>query len=193
MIGDQGRVRNVKILDVEQTTITTKSGKKFTVRPPRAEDVQQLLTFINTLIAEDTFIVMAGKPVTIDEETEWLRGTLKDIQNRQAITFLVFDRERLIANSGIKKQLRRLSHIGIFGITVAKEYRGDGVGKQLMSLVLAEAKNIGIEIATLEVFGSNEIACSAYQTLGFTKYGSLQKALTFRGQLIDLHQMYKRL
>lgn len=178
---------------MEQTTITTKSGKKFTVRPPRAEDVQQLLTFINTLIAEDTFIVMAGRPVTIEEEGEWLRGTLKDIQNREAITLLVFDGEKLVANSGIRKQIRRLSHIGDFGITVAKEYRGDGVGKQLMSLVLVKAKNIGIEIATLEVFGNNEIACSAYQSLGFTTYGSLPKALTFQGQLIDLHQMYKRL
>lgn len=181
------------MLGMEQTTITTKSGKKLTVRPPRAEDVQQLLTFINTLIAEDTFIVMAGKPVTIEEEADWLRGTLKDIRNREAITLLVFDGEKLVANSGIRKQLRRLSHVGIFGITVAKDYRGDGIGEQLMRLVLKEAKDIGIEIAVLEVFGSNEIACSVYQALGFTKYGSLPKALTFRGQLIDLHQMYKRL
>lgn len=151
------------------------------------------MKYINDLIAEDTFIIMSGEPVTRKEETAWLHGVLKDIRNKQAITLLVFDGDTMVANSGIKKRSRRLLHIGDFGITVAKEYRGEGVGRQLMNLVLEKAKKIGIQIAVLEAFGNNKIACLMYQKLGFENYGVLPKSALFRGKLIDLVSMYKRL
>ena len=174
-------------------TIHTKSGKTLTVRPPRLTDVDECMRYINTLITEDTFILMSGNPVTRDEEMNWVEGALKDVEHKQAVTLLIFDGEKLIANSSLKKRLRRVSHIGDFGITVAKEYRGQGIGKQLMNLVLEEAKKIGIQIAVLEAFGNNEIACSMYQKLGFEAFGLLPKSMTFRGELIDLISMYKRL
>lgn len=174
-------------------TIHTKSGKMLTVRPLGAEDVDECMRYINTLIAEDTFILMSGNPVTRDEEMKWVEGALKDVEHKQAVTLLIFDGKNLIANSSIKKRPRRVSHIGDFGITVVKEYRGQGVGKQLMNLVLEEAKKIGIQIAVLEAFGNNEIACSMYQKLGFETFGTLPKSAAFRGELIDLISMYKRL
>jgi ribosomal protein S18 acetylase RimI-like enzyme len=107
------------------------------------------------------------------------------------VAFYVFDGDRLIANGQIKKRQRRLSHIGDFGITVAKEYRQDGVGSQLMSMLLEEAKSIGVKIVTLEVFSNNERACYVYKKMGFTEFGILPKSVVHRGETINLIQMYK--
>ncbi len=172
-------------------TIATKSGKKLTVRLPDQADLQQVLTYINDLIAEDTYIIMSGEPVTELEENNYLATLLKEIDQKQVAAFYVFDGDKLVANCQIKKRQRRLSHIGDFGITVAKEYRQDGVGSQLMSMLLEEAKNIGVKIVTLEVFSNNERACHVYQKMGFTEFGVLPKSVVHRGEVISLIQMYK--
>ena len=53
---------------MQPKTIITKSGKKLTVRLPEQTDLNQVLTYINDLIAEDTYIIMSGEPVTEAEE-----------------------------------------------------------------------------------------------------------------------------
>lgn len=175
-------------------TITTKSGRTLTIRPPAWSDLDQLLTYINSLIAEDTFIIMAGKPVTESEEMEYLISLLKDIRQKQSVSLCVFDGERLIANGQIKKRPRRIAHIGDFGITVAKDYRRDGVGSQLLQMLLNEAGNkLGIKIVVLEVFSNNQPARYIYQKMGFVEFGVLPKSVVHRGEIIDLVLMYKKL
>lgn len=163
------------------------------VRPPRAADLNQALTYINDLIAEDTYIIMSGDPITESEEREYLTGLLKDIRQKQAVGLYVFDGDKLVANGQIKKRPRRLAHIGGFGITVAKEYRQDGVGSQLMAMLLEQAKTrIGVKIVTLEVFSNNERGRYIYQKMGFKEFGVLPKSAVHRGEIIDLIQMYKK-
>ena len=176
---------------MEAKIITTKSGKILTARPPEQTDLHQVLTYINELIAEDTYIIMSGEPVTELEENSYLTTLLKEISQKQAVAFYVFDGDKLVANGQIKKRVRRLSHIGDFGITVAKGYRQDGAGSQLMKMLLGEAKKIGVKIVTLEVFSNNERACHVYQKMGFTEFGVLPKSVVHRGETINLIQMYK--
>jgi len=176
---------------MQPKTIITKSGKTLTVRLPEQADLDQVLTYINDLIAEDTYIIMSGEPVTELEENSYLTTLLKEISQKQAVAFYVFDGDKLVANGQIKKRVRRLSHIGDFGITVAKEYRQYGVGSQLMAILLEEAKAIGVKIVTLEVFSNNERACHVYQKMGFTEFGVLPKSVVHRGETINLIQMYK--
>jgi ribosomal protein S18 acetylase RimI-like enzyme len=173
-------------------TIIAKSGKTLTVRLPEQADLGQVLTYINDLIVEDTYIIMSGEPMTEVEEKAYLTSLLKEIGEKQTVAFYVFDGDKLVANGQIKKRVRRLSHIGDFGITVAKEYRQDGVGSQLMTMLLEEAKTIGVNIVTLEVFSNNERACHVYQKMGFTEFGVLPKSVVHRGETINLIQMYKK-
>ncbi len=175
-----------------EKTIITKSGKTLTVRSPKPTDLHQVLTYINDLIAEDTYIIMSGEPVTELEEKAYLMTLLKEVNQKQAVALYVFDGDKLVANGQIKKRSRRLSHIGDFGITVSKEYRQDGVGSQLMVMLLEEAKAIGVKIVTLEVFSNNERACHVYKNMGFTEFGVLPKSVVYRGETINLIQMYKK-
>ena len=78
-------------------------------------------------------------------------------------------------------------HIG-----VDKDFRGEGIGEALMNAVETEAKEIGVKVIELQVFGENKPALNLYKKLGFTSFGVLPRSIDFRGKLIDEVYMYKR-
>ncbi|MFA6361837.1 MAG: GNAT family N-acetyltransferase, partial [Candidatus Shapirobacteria bacterium] len=87
------------------------------------------------------------------------------------------------------------NHVGDFGITVAKKFRGEGIGKKLMELVIQKSiENIkDLKIITLEVFGNNPIAQNLYKKMGFIEYGRLPGGLKRQGEFVDEILMYKKI
>ncbi|HKL94496.1 MAG TPA: ribosomal protein S18-alanine N-acetyltransferase [Clostridia bacterium] len=59
----------------------------------------------------------------------------------------------------------------IMNIAVKKEYRGQGLGRQLVSAMIARAKLLGINNVTLEVSAENPVALKLYDEYGFKSYG----------------------
>jgi ribosomal protein S18 acetylase RimI-like enzyme len=98
-----------------------------------------------------------------------------------------------VADINLKDKIE--SHVGVFGITVAKEFRNQGIGKLLMNLVFKEAqkKIPSLKIVTLGVFANNPIAKEMYKKFGFVEYGKLPKGLVHKNQFIDHVFMFKKL
>lgn len=61
------------------------------------------------------------------------------------------------------------AEIGV--VAVAREWRGRGVGKRLLSELLSRAKRLGAEKVFLEVRVSNESALALYRGAGFEGFG----------------------
>lgn len=59
----------------------------------------------------------------------------------------------------------------LLNIAVAHEYRGRGIGRELLERMIAEAGRHGARRLLLEVRISNERAISLYRNHGFTKLG----------------------
>ena len=59
-------------------------------------------------------------------------------------------------------------------VAIDPRYQGRGLGRQVMSRLIACAVSAGIEVLTLDFRGDNERAASLYRTLGFTEYGRLR-------------------
>ncbi len=57
----------------------------------------------------------------------------------------------------------------LYGLAVAKEYRGQGWGKQLLAESLQEIKEKGIKQVELTVDPANKRACTLYRKFGFEK------------------------
>lgn len=71
----------------------------------------------------------------------------------------------------------------VFGMYVAPEARGQGLGKALMIELLRKAKNCdGLEQINLTVVSENNTAKMLYKSLGFEVYGVERNALKFNGQ-----------
>ncbi|MBI4359271.1 MAG: GNAT family N-acetyltransferase [Candidatus Nealsonbacteria bacterium] len=172
----------------------TKKGREIVVRYPLGSDVSALRNYINILSREKTFIRFQGEQVSLADEKKYLASYLKKIKKNEAVKLMVFHQNRLVAVADINLEDKISGHVGVFGITVAKDFRREGVGKLLMKLVLKEAKQIKkLKIITLGVFANNSIALRMYQKrFGLKEYGRLPQGIKHRGKFIDHIFLYKR-
>lgn len=172
----------------------SKTGKEIVIRYPVLSDAESMTHYINEVSQERTYISFQGEQMSIEEETEFLKKELEKIQQHTAIFLLAFDGDTLVGSSGIDMDVRTQRHIGLFGISLHKESRGQGIGRILMDTVIDEAKkNIPeLEILTLTVFAHNGRACALYESLGFVRYGLLPGGVKLPDGYADHVYMYKR-
>ncbi|QQG41402.1 MAG: N-acetyltransferase [Candidatus Woesebacteria bacterium] len=170
----------------------TINGEEIVVRYPKSGDAGVMCEYINTLSKEKTYIMMQGEQMTITDEEKYLKGQLEKIGKKETVQLLLFVDGKIAGVTAIDLKNRIKSHIGVFGISLAKEYRGKGLGKLLMKLVLDEAKKLSkLKIVTLEVFAENEKAQNMYKSFGFVQYGMLPGGNLYKGKMVDDIQMYK--
>jgi ribosomal protein S18 acetylase RimI-like enzyme len=89
-------------------------------------------------------------------------------------------------DKGLKE--RHKGHI--WGVYVAREARGRGVGRDLLRAVLQRASNIeGIEQIMLSVATTQDAAVSLYRSLGFESFGCERRALKIGDRYLDEENM----
>ncbi|MER5202590.1 N-acetyltransferase [Streptomyces sp. NPDC002825] len=64
-------------------------------------------------------------------------------------------------------------HADLEKLAVDSAAQGLGVGRALTAALIADAREAGIEVLTLDARGDNAPALHLYRTLGFTEYGRL--------------------
>lgn len=174
-------------------TFTSKKGNTVVLRYPKKEDVQALLDFINQLSREDTFILFSGQQLTLEEEVKYLDSVLESIEKRTQAYILPFIGEKLVGACGLTRRIRRMSHIGDIHISVAKDYREEGIGREMLLTIIDEAKKMELKMLGIQVFANNPRAEHLYKSIGFIKHGRFPKAVQYKGQLIDEIEMHLNL
>jgi ribosomal protein S18 acetylase RimI-like enzyme len=66
-------------------------------------------------------------------------------------------------------------HADVEKVAVAPDAQGRGVGRRLMTELIAAARSAGVEVLTLDLRGDNERAAGLYESLGFQRYGRLPR------------------
>lgn len=173
--------------------IVTKKGRKIIIRPPTPKDVGEIFTFFNKLIEEDTYILRFGhEKVNLASEKDWLSKSLKKVKKKEVVLLGAYVEAQLVGQIEVRKGIFRKRYIGTLHLGVDRDFRGEGIGEALMNAVEDEAKEIGVKVIELQVFGENDPALSLYKKLGFTRFGVLPRSIDFRGKLLDEVYMYKR-
>jgi len=91
---------------------------------------------------------------------------------------LAEDKNKIVGISSVELRKDRESHVGEFGISIRKEYRGIGLGKKLMKEVLKLAKReLKPKIIRLSVFSENKIAPNLYKKFGFKEVARIPKQI----------------
>lgn len=172
----------------------TKRGQKYTIRYPSKDDAVLMLDYINNLSKEKTFIRFQGEQVSLEEETKYLEDELEKIHDHKSIILLIESDGVIYGIADINLKDKSSRHEGVFGISLHKEFRGQGIGKILLRLTIDEAvKNIpDLKLITLGVFGNNKLAVDMYKKEGFTEYGRLPRGAIHRDKYVDHIYMYKR-
>ena len=78
-----------------------------------------------------------------------------------------------------------MDHVGQLGTFVSTEWRGRGVGKQLIAHTLAFARSAGYEKLVIWVRASNAGAQTFYSRLGFVPCGRLTRQVKIAGEHDD--------
>lgn len=83
----------------------------------------------------------------------------------------------------------RLAHRGFLGMGLIKDYRGRGLGTQLITRALKHAKEIGLEKVELSVYTENTAAIKLYKKMGFTEIGVVKHYRKLNGRYFDCVEM----
>lgn len=83
-----------------------------------------------------------------------------------------------------------MAHRGhVWGMIVASDARGQGIGRAVLSVLLDHARAAGLRQLHLGVGAYNAAAIHLYRRLGFCTYGTEPRALHIGNQDIDEHLM----
>jgi RimJ/RimL family protein N-acetyltransferase len=172
----------------------SRQGKSILIRYIQKNDTEALCHYMNTLSEERTFVRFQGEQLTLEEETAYINGQLQRIENNQTVHLVAFCEGTLVGVAGLDMKGMAEKHVGEFGISIAKTYRGKGIGSLLMETVLKEAEaNIPqLRIIMLEVFSDNTLAIAMYKKLGFVEYGRLPKGVLHNNDYVDTVYMYRK-
>jgi len=174
---------------------TSTKGNEFIIRYLQEGDTQMMLEYINTLSKEKTYITYQGEQLSFEEESKFVTEQLEQIHKKQCIQLLVISKNQIIGTASIRLRDKIESHEGIFGITIHRDFRREGIGESLMKIVLDEAEKQlpKLKIITLNVFGENNIAQRLYRKFGFKEFGRLPEGVFYKDHYIDSVYMYKKI
>jgi len=173
----------------------SKGGVAILLRYPTMSDIRAMQNFINALSKERTFINRQGDQLSYAGEKKYVQAEIERIKKNRSVFLLAFSERQLVGCAGVSLRDGAMRHQASPGISIAKTFREQGIGSQLMASVLHEAKKHlkGVKIIVLGVFGNNQRAIRLYKKFGFRKYGSLPNGLFRRRKYADEHYMYRRI
>lgn len=88
------------------------------------------------------------------------------------------------------RQRRAIRHRASIGMVVALDWRGQGIGRELLRRVIRWAKMTpGISRLELEALTRNDAAVHLYERLGFVHEGVVHRALYRDGEYLDEYIM----
>jgi ribosomal protein S18 acetylase RimI-like enzyme len=155
------------------------------IRKAVVADAEALAAYTAALVAEDLGTITLRVPFTVEEERQFIA---KNDAAERAFAMLAMDRSRVVGmldlQAGVREHER---HAGRFGMSVARDWRGKGLGRRLLEAAIAETRAWpGFCRLELEVFPHNAAAIRLYESSGFVVEARKEKAINLRGQPEDI-------
>ncbi|MBD7938421.1 GNAT family N-acetyltransferase [Cytobacillus sp. Sa5YUA1] len=152
-----------------------------------ADDAKQLAQLMMDVEASSPYMLMEA-----GERTLTVEGA-EALLNRDHITVIgAEDGEQLIGYTlVIRETVRKKKHCTSIVVGIHKDYRGMGVGGQLLQAVLAWANQEKIMRIELTVVSENEAALALYKKIGFEVEGVKRRSLLMDGEYYDEYYMGK--
>jgi len=167
-------------------------GREVIIRTPEWDDLDDMLEFINSLVDEGANILMDARK-TRDEELEWLANLLKMVERDRGVAVAAEVAGRFVGLVEVGVRPGRSRHVGVLGVSLRQGYRGVGIGTELMREAEDQARRLGLEVLTLEVFSVNEGARRLYEMLGYRVTGVVPRGVKKDGVYVDSVSMAKGL
>ncbi|MCL4803022.1 MAG: GNAT family N-acetyltransferase [Anaerolineae bacterium] len=176
-------------LQPDRTRLTPIQSDKpsYIIREAQPEDAAAIITYFRHIFAEPGINLITEVDEfspTVESESRIIR----DMGRAENSLFLVAESDgRIIGQLTLEGGRRRnVRHMATLGITVAEDWRDQGIGRQLMERAIHWARDGGIiRRIELHVFARNERAIHLYEKCGFVTEGRRRRAVIRDGEYLD--------
>lgn len=161
--------------------VTLKNGQECCLRNGIESDGQKALDNFNLTHAETDYLLSYPDENSIDaaQEGQFLQ---EKTESENEIEILAIVDGLVVGTAGIESvgNKYKVQHRAEFGISIAKEYWGLGIGRELTAACIECAKKAGYVQLELSVVSENTSAISLYKKAGFCEYGRNPKGFHSR-------------
>ncbi|MDV3293998.1 MAG: GNAT family N-acetyltransferase [Nitrososphaerales archaeon] len=177
-------------------SFTLKDGRQVTLRALRSSDLRTAVRFANDLVRERSsnpdLGVLIDTLVTVKEERKWLARRVAAIRKNDVFSVAAAYGKRIVGNCEVTRSpFKDMRHAGSLGIGIIAGFRGAGLGRRMLEVLLEDASAGGVRLVELRVLSSNVQARSLYRSLGFKEVGMIPGKILRRGRRIDEVLMYR--
>jgi RimJ/RimL family protein N-acetyltransferase len=167
-------------------------GKRVRLRYPKWEDLNQLHSYINSMVREKAFI---GKQrgVTRKRESEWLLNKIREMEDNNLIMIVLEVDGRVAGSSELRRhKLDACRHVANFGVGIRKEYRKLGIGTEVFSKIAEIGKKeMEIRVIVSSYYEENEASKRLHDKCGFRQIGIIPKGCNYYGKYMDEILVYR--
>lgn len=173
--------------NLEPKSVKSKSGSGVVIRSAKVTDAEQIVKLSKAVAEEEIYELISGKEFnrSVDTDQKWIES---HEANPNHIIIIAEVNSKVIAVLDFANGHRqRIAHVGDAGISIAKDFRDQGIGSLLMKALIEWAKdNSAIEKIGLQVHSSNDRAIGMYKKMGFEIEGVRKRDLKYNdGHYVD--------
>jgi len=153
--------------------------------PTQEKYIPSFRETLDAVAKERKYLLLLEAP-----ELEKMKSFIKSLPETGGYQYYALDGETVVGWCDVQvKADESICHTGKIGMGVRIDYRGKGLGRQLLQTCIDHGWNAGLTRLELEVFASNSRALALYEKLGFVKEGVKHKARIIDGKHEDIVMM----
>jgi diaminopimelate decarboxylase len=142
------------------------------VRPATVGDAAGFLELQRSVAAEERYL----RTEHVNRSVRGTRRLLRRPRTDRRLFLVAEEASRVIGWLEITGEEHPVTrHVATFGMAVAADHRGRGIGAALLTEALRWARSVGVEKVELSVYPHNIAAQSLYRRFGFVEEGRLAK------------------
>ena len=159
--------------------------EKITIKPAEPKNSQQLFNLHQTTLWEPDNLLEDVDKWDYDLSAE--KANISSHQKEKLPYLTAWIGNQIVGYALIDAgEYKKNQHVGAVEIFIRPEFRGQGLGKKLISALLkATQKNKTIKRIELEVWSNNQPALKLYQKIGFKIEGIRKRAYKINHHYID--------
>jgi len=164
-------------------------ARAITIRPATEDDCAAIARIYNEGIL-DRLATLETETRTAEERRQWLAG-----KSARHPAFVAERQGAVVAwgSLNVFNARRCYDHVADFSVYVARERRGEGLGRAMLAHLLEAARTIGFHKLVLSTFPFNDAGVALYERMGFRMVGIYREQGRLDGKWVDILIMEKLL
>jgi diaminopimelate decarboxylase len=143
-----------------------------TIRRAEPRDAAGFLELYRAVVAEERYL-RSERVLRSVRET---RRTFRDARSSDQTFLVAAEGDRVVGWLSITRERHpAIRHVATFGMAVAADRRGRGIGSAMLGQALGWARSVGVDKVELSVYPENRVAQVLYRRFGFVEEGRLRR------------------